>query len=361
MQRFITLVLLIASLAGANSAQADGPGDAGGVKEQHDVIYGRKSDLALTLDVFTPAKPNGAAIVHLANGGWHNAHGEPQNFAELLNRGYTVFRVLVASEPKFTVLEQRPDVARAVRFIRFHARDFGIDPNRIGIEGASSGGHLSLLHAMGGDEGNPQAGDPVDRTSSRIQAAAVFFPLTDLLNYGGPGAGSDLGPIPYHRASFDFEEYDPKIRAFVKVTDPARRRELLKEASPITYVTKQSPPTLIVHGDKDEVVPLEQGEVLIALEGGRRAGPAGDSRGRRPPLARLLACRWSEAGRLVRRVSEAVAARVIAPSAARPIGACWAGDRSGPFRRRVSFWPCRLYPASPNRGNLNQAAYCFQK
>ena len=50
----------------------------------------------------------------------------------------------------------------------------------------------------------------------------------------------------------------------MKVTDPARRRELLTEASPITYVTKQSPPTLIIHGDKDEVVPLQQGEVLIA-------------------------------------------------------------------------------------------------
>ena len=74
--------------------------------EKDDVIYGRKADLALTMDVFTPAKQNGAAIVHLANGGWHKAHGEPQNFAELLKRGYTVFRVVIASEPKFTVLEQ---------------------------------------------------------------------------------------------------------------------------------------------------------------------------------------------------------------------------------------------------------------
>jgi acetyl esterase/lipase len=263
MYRFVACVLFLISMVGVVSAR-DFP-EAGPVKERDDVIYGRKSDLALTMDVFTPAKQNGAAIVHLANGGWHNAHGEPQNFAELLKRGYTVFRVLVASEPKFTVLEQRPDVARAVRFIRAHAEEFHIDPNRIGIEGASSGGHLSLLHAMGGDDGNPQAPDPVDRASSRVQAAAVFFPLTDLVNYGAPDAVQiDVGPIPYHRASFDFEEYDPKIRAFVKVTDPARRRELLKEGSPITYVTKDSPPTLILHGDKDEIVPLQQGEVLIA-------------------------------------------------------------------------------------------------
>ncbi len=264
MSRFVYLFLLgITCLA--TLSRADGP-DAGSVKEQDDVIYGRKADLALTMDVFTPAKQNGAAIVHLANGGWHKAHGEPQNFAELLKRGYTVFRVLVGSEPKFTILEQAPDVARAVRFIRSHAADYKIDPQRIGIEGASSGGHMSLLHAMGGDDGNPQAADPVDRTSSRVQAAAVFFPLTDLLNYGAAGAvqGGDLGLLKFHRASFDFTRFDPGTRAFVKVTDPAERRKLLESASPITYVTKDSPPTLLIHGDKDEVVPLQQSEVLAA-------------------------------------------------------------------------------------------------
>jgi acetyl esterase/lipase len=266
MRCFVASLALLATIGRATFSRADAPTDAGSVKEQDDVIYGRKADLALTLDVFTPAKQNGAAIVHLANGGWHKAHGEPQNFAELLRRGYTVFRVTIAGEPKFTILEQAADVARAVRFIRFHAADYHVDPNRIGIEGASSGGHMSLLHAMGGDDGNPQATDPVDRTSSRVQAAAVFFPLTDLLNYGAAGAvqGGDLGPLTHHRASFDFTRFDPGTRAYVKVTDPAERRELLKQASPIAHVNKLSPPTLLIHGDKDEVVPLQQSEVLAA-------------------------------------------------------------------------------------------------
>jgi acetyl esterase/lipase len=260
-------ITVLASLLGiATPGRADEPTERVSVVERADVIYGRKADLALTMDVFMPAKPNGAGIVHLANGGWHLAHTDPRFFAELLKRGYTVFRVVLAGEPKFTVLEQAPDVARAIRFIRSHAGQFHIDPNRIGIEGASSGGHMALLGAMQGDDGNPAAPDPVDRAASRVQAAAVFFPLTDLLNYGAPGAvqGGDLGPLTHHRASFDFTEYDPTIRAYVKVTDPARRRELLKQASPITYVTKASPPTLVLHGDKDEVVPLQQGEVLIA-------------------------------------------------------------------------------------------------
>ncbi len=251
---------------GANMVPADGPKEPGSVTQKIDVIYGRKFDLALTFDVFSPATPNGVGIIHLANGGWHKAHHDPKFFAELLKRGYTVFRVVTASEPKFTIPEEAADVHRAVRFIRHHASDYGIDPNRLGITGASSGGHLSLLQANAGDHGNPQSVDPVERTSSRIQAVACFFPLTDLLNYGAAGQvqGGDFGPLTYHRASFDFQEFDPQTRAYVKVTDDVKKREILRQVSPITHVTKESPPTFIIHGDKDLVVPLQQSEALVA-------------------------------------------------------------------------------------------------
>ena len=168
----------------ASNGLCDNPGEVGSVTRKEDVIYGRKFDLALTFDVFTPAKPNGVGIIHLANGGWHKAHSDPSMFAELLKRGYTVFRVVLSSEPKFTIPEEAADVHRAVRFIRYHAKEYGIDPNRLGITGASSGGHMSMLQANAGDRGNPQSSDPVEQTSSRIQAVACFFPLTDLLNYG---------------------------------------------------------------------------------------------------------------------------------------------------------------------------------
>ena len=176
MHRFAVSMLLVGVLGIAEPGRAEDSAGSIPVTERDDVIYGRKADLALTMDVFTPGKQNGAAIVHLANGGWHKAHGEPQNFAELLKRGYTVFRVVIAGEPKFTILEQAPDVARAVRFIRFHAKDYKIDPDRIGIEGASSGGHMSLLHAMGGDDGNPAAPDPVDRAGLPRAGRGRLFP-----------------------------------------------------------------------------------------------------------------------------------------------------------------------------------------
>ena len=271
MRLFVVPLILFAATCLPGTCRADPPRCriASAKKEamhQADIIYGRQADLALTMDVFTPGNANGAAIVHLANGGWHRAHDEPVTFAEWLRRGYTVFRVVVASEPKFTIPEQKIDVDRAVRFIRYHAQEYGVDPLRLGITGASSGGHLALLQAGAGDDGNPRSPDPVERTSSRVQAAAVFFPLTDFLNYGGPGIVQcgDVGPLAFHHPSFDFQEFDPQKRTYLKVTDEAKKREILRQISPISYVSKNSPPTFIMHGDKDLVVPLQQSEEIVA-------------------------------------------------------------------------------------------------
>src|SRR5207342_2870652 len=106
---------------------------------------------------------------------------------ELLRRGYTVFAVVHGSQPKYTIPEILQDMHRAVRFIRHRAKDYHIDPDRIGIIGASAGGHLSLMQGTAGDLGNPKARDPIDRVSNRVQAVTAFFPPTDLLNYGAKG------------------------------------------------------------------------------------------------------------------------------------------------------------------------------
>ena len=106
---------------------------------------------------------------------------------ELLKRGYTVFAVVHGSQPKYTIPEILEDINRAVRFIRHHAKDYRVDPDRLGIAGASAGGHLSLMQGTSGDLGNKGAKDPIDRESSRVQAVACYFPPTDFLNYGKPG------------------------------------------------------------------------------------------------------------------------------------------------------------------------------
>jgi acetyl esterase/lipase len=237
-------------------------------KRQVDVIYGRKYGTALTLDVFSPSqKPNGRGVISVVSGGWFSSHdldGILPVFTPLTDRGYTVFAVVHGSQPKYTIPEMVEDMERAVRFIRFHAQDYGIDDDYIGIYGSSAGGHLSLMQGTAGDEGDPKAADPVDRISSRVQAVVCFFPPTDFLNYGKAGEiALGRGTLWDLKAPFDFHEFDPKQKIFVKVTDEEKIQAIGREISPINHVSGDDPPTLIFHGDKDWIVPIQQSEIIV--------------------------------------------------------------------------------------------------
>src|SRR5262245_61510534 len=239
-----------------------------------DVIYGRKHGMALTLDVFTPKeKANGAGIIWVVSGGWVSAHqiAEPSlpfsPINQLLQRGYTVFAVVHGSQPKFTIPEILDDMHRAVRYIRSRADEFHIDPQRLGITGGSAGGHLSLMQGTAGKEGDPKAADEIDRASSRVQAVACFFPPTDFLNYGQPRENAlGRGVLKDFAAPFAFQEQDAKrgrFGSFVPITDEARILEIGRQISPINHVTADDPPALIIHGDKDVLVPIQQAEIIV--------------------------------------------------------------------------------------------------
>ena len=208
-----------------------------------DVIYGRKDGVALTMDVFKPKKANGAAIIEIVSGGYFSSHGAISVgiIDVFLKRGYTVFCVVHGSQPRYQVPEIFQDIQRASRFIHLHAKEYGIDPNRIGVTGASAGGNLSLLLATAGTKGNPDASDPVEKQSSRVQAAACFFPPTDFLNYGGPGVErikfTDFDPR--FRASFDYRERNPKTNTYERVTDPEKLKAISRGISPIYFITRR--------------------------------------------------------------------------------------------------------------------------
>ncbi len=237
------------------------------VRRTEDVIYGRKFGMALTLDVFQPAKPNGCGLLFLVNGGWLSSKStpmmvtvRPEDYRVYLERGYTMFAIVTSSQPKFTIPEEIEDVLRAVRFVRSQAAQYGVRPDRLGVLGSSAGGHLTLSIATRGGPGKADAADPVDRESSAVQAAACFFPPTDFLNYGGPGlSGVGMGPLA------------PLQVAFGPLALTAEGREQLgRDISPINYISAKLPPTLIIHGDQDEVVPLQQSESFVAKA--RQAG-----------------------------------------------------------------------------------------
>ena len=235
---------------------------------QEDVIYGRKFGMALTLDVFTPKEnANGAGVIFAASGAWFSDKGFLDNegfFAEVLSRGYTVFAVLHGSNPKFTIDECIADLNRATRYVRHRAGDFKIDPDRIGIYGLSAGGHLSCMQGLAGDLGNPSAMDPLEKVSSRVQAVAAFFPPTDFLNYGKEGENAlGAGVLAIFQAPFDFREFKRENDSLAPITGEARL-EIGRKISPMTHVSSDDPPVLLIHGDADELVPYQQSEILAA-------------------------------------------------------------------------------------------------
>lgn len=233
-----------------------------------DVIYGRKYGLALTMDVLTPKQnANGLGVINVVSGGWFSgppADGGAGRCKRLLERGYTVFSVVHGSQPKFSIPEIFDDMSRAVRFIRAHASEYKIDPERLGITGGSAGGHLSLMQGMAGGPGKADAKDPIDRLSSRVQAVACFYPPTDFLNYGKPEENAvGQGILWNFSGAFGFVEYEPYWRKLVPITDAQKINEIGRQVSPITHVSADDPPTLIIHGDKDWLVPMQQAEIIV--------------------------------------------------------------------------------------------------
>lgn len=240
---------------------------------KNETIYGRKDGMALTMTVLTPKKKvNGRAIIYVLSGNWISSERMLDAFSErtglYIDAGYTLFGVMVGCQPRYAIPDEIEDLKRAVRFVRYHAADYKIDPDRIGITGSSSGGHLSLMIATSDNVVNPKSKDPVDKVSSRVQAAAVFYPPTDFLNYGKANTFSQVSQAGLAfmglAGAFDFKVFSDSTRTYVSITDMEKKREIAKEISPITHVSSDDPPVLIIHGNKDFVVPMQQSESIIA-------------------------------------------------------------------------------------------------
>ncbi|MSU48391.1 MAG: alpha/beta hydrolase [Opitutus sp.] len=253
MKRIILALLVCASLPWSDLGGA--APDQASFSRTEDIVYSRKFGTALTLDVFQPTKPNGFGLLFMVSGEWISSH-ETVNagwFRPALDRGYTVFAVVHGSQPRFIIPEIIEDIHRAVRFVRHHATKYGIRPDALGIMGGSAGGHLSLTMGIQGGPGNADAKDPVDRESSAVQAVACFFPPTDFLNYGLPGEDAvGVGIL---------KKFKP---AFGPRSDTGESRQIYgREISPTYFVTANLPPTLIIHGDADRLVPFQQSELFL--------------------------------------------------------------------------------------------------
>ena len=223
-----------------------------------DVIYLKKGGCAYTLDVFKPKTPNHKAVVWMISGGWFSSHDnlDAGLAGFFTNKGFTVFEVVHGSQPKYTIPEIVPQVRRALRFVRAHAADYDISPDAIGIGGMSAGGHLVLEIAGLATDGDPSAKDPVDRVSDRPNTVVAFFPPTDFENWGAKGVSPISNPA--------MAVFAPAF-GVTKLTSKEDQAKIAHDLSPIILVKAGFPSTLLIHGDADMLVPVQQSQELEAL------------------------------------------------------------------------------------------------
>ena len=223
---------------------------------ERNVVFGMYSGLALLMDVYHPENPNGYGIVFISGSGWTRElsldatplkeSGQEDIYAvPLAAAGYTVFGINHRASPRFRHPAHLEDAQRAVRFVRHHAERFGIAPDRIGAMGGSSGGHLvSLLGVLDG-AGSSTDASPVNRESARVQVVVARAAPTDLT----------LSLARGNHALFGFRRSERE--------DSVEYRHFV-EASPVTHVTSDDPPFLLIHGDADETVLYQNSELMKA-------------------------------------------------------------------------------------------------
>ena len=175
--------------------------------QQKRVVYGERNEHELAYEFLQPRKTNGLGVVVMVSGSWRSNPSDfkPRIGKTFLRRGYSLFAVSHLSQPEATIPEIYDDVTRAVRHIREHADEYGVDPGQLGVIGASAGGHLSLMIATRGQE-------PTGKPDGLVRAVAIFFPAPAVLNSAKPSQKEKDGRPP--------KKFPPLLRLHPHATSP---------------------------------------------------------------------------------------------------------------------------------------------
>jgi acetyl esterase/lipase len=247
----VSLVVTFACVVGVSPAQQ--PKVPDDVELLRNVEFGKGGKQALKLHILRPKQlPNEPmpVLVYINGSAWA-ADNKDMGIPRLIlaaQHGYFCLTIQHRTSGEAVFPAQIEDCKCAVRFLRAKAKDYHLDTNHIGMWGGSSGGHLSALVATSADAKELEGNGGWQEFSSRVHAACVYFPAVDLLSADFP-ARHLAGP---NGVAFKLLGGDPR----------KDKADLAKKMSPLTYITKDSPPFLIMHGDKDTTVPIEQGKLL---------------------------------------------------------------------------------------------------
>lgn len=259
----LRVFIAVTTLLSFGSHQAQGQTD---VRVERNVIYGMYSGLALLMDVHHPNKPNGYGVVFIAGSAFFaplsyddaplKDNSQVQMYARpLLEAGYTVFAIDHRFPPRFRHPAAVEDVQRAVRYIRYHAKEFGIRSDRIGAAGGSSGAYLADMLGVLDGKGDADDSDPVNRESAKVQCVVARAAPVDWIN------------LVSNRAVF-VDIMGMRVEVAKRLL-PASSQEYkaYQQASPLFYLSKDhlskdDPPFLLIHGDADQVVAFKNSEVM---------------------------------------------------------------------------------------------------
>lgn len=202
----------------------------------------------LKLDIIYPEDSEKLypCIVWICGGAWitmdKSAH--LPYLAKLARSGFVVASVEYRTSNEAIYPAQIVDVKAAIRYLRAHSDRYRIDPERFGVMGESAGGYLTAMAALANDSAY-DAGDYLEY-SSKVQAACPWYPPTDVTTF------------PY---SSPLEAAASPESLMLGMNVMLHQKEAMK-ACPVTYVSKDAPPFLILHGTNDHTVPFSQGEIL---------------------------------------------------------------------------------------------------
>ena len=257
MMQIVVPLILILSLVAATLVLAQRRGSAEapkvpeGVTVYHDVAYVTDGHERQKLDLYVPdTGENLPLIIWVHGGAWRGGDKTHYVRMEYLKAGYAGASINYRLSQHAVFPAQIEDVKAAVRWLRANAETYRLDPNRFAAWGSSAGGHLVAMLGTTGDIEEFEVGENL-KVSSRIQAVVDYFGPTDFLQMDAQSLPDGL----VHDASDSPESQ--------LVGGPIQEhKDRVARANPITYVSKDDSPFLIIHGDKDKLVPYQQSVLL---------------------------------------------------------------------------------------------------
>lgn len=219
---------------------------------EKDIPYATVDGETLRLDLYKPSDASGASplLVFVHGGAWENGTKEAMPLSALAERGYTIASLDFRPASRAPFPGQVHEIKAAIRFLRSAQQRYGYDASKIAILGMSSGAHLAaLVGTTNGDRELEGTLGEHARQSSDVQAIVGYFPATNLTT------------ILTQSTPFGLGVREPALKRLLGAL-PQDNATVARQASPVFHVDASDPPLLLLHGDQDPQMPINQSHEL---------------------------------------------------------------------------------------------------